>query len=125
MCASCYTLDWQKRNPGRSGNDWLKNNPERARVLRRKGSLKAKYGITPEEYHALWLAQDGKCANPACDFTAESVLENYRMGLKIDHSHATGKIRGLLCTNCNIAIGHALDDVNRLLGLIQYLESPA
>jgi hypothetical protein len=42
--------------------------------------------------------------------------------LGIDHDHKTGKIRGVLCTNCNTAIGLAKDSPDRLRLIIQYLE---
>jgi hypothetical protein len=41
----------------------------------------------------------------------------------IDHDHKTGKIRGLLCYNCNLAIGNAFDDIARLMAMIRYLEA--
>ena len=40
----------------------------------------------------------------------------------VDHDHATGRIRGLLCTHCNVALGAIRDDVGIARRLIEYLE---
>lgn len=64
-----------------------------------------RYGITMEEYRALWLRQGGKCA--ICK-KPERTQRN-RL-LTIDHDHQTGHIRGLLCSQCNRAIGLLQDD---------------
>ncbi len=45
--------------------------------------------------------------------------------MSVDHDHATGKNRGLLCTNCNKVLGHAKDDVTILRRAIAYLEAHA
>ena len=39
----------------------------------------------------------------------------------MDHDHSTGKVRGILCYNCNTAIGHAMDSPERLTSLATYL----
>ena len=39
----------------------------------------------------------------------------------IDHSHETGKVRGLLCHNCNMLLGHSKDNINTLENAIMYL----
>jgi hypothetical protein len=67
------------------------------------------YGITREQYRALWLAQKGVCA--VCrkpERTARNRL------LTIDHDHVTGQVRGLLCSQCNRAIG-LLDDSPKVI----------
>lgn len=69
----------------------------------RKSNLKRKYGITLEQFNAYMLIQNGVCGicgNPP------PVNEN----LHVDHCHATGKIRGLLCKSCNWALGHFRDN---------------
>lgn len=121
LCNSCYTAQWAKAHPdANSGNNWLKRHPEEARLHSRKLNLK-KRGITVEEYDRLWVAQDGRCANQACGFTAPMVMLDYRQGLQADHDHKTGLPRQLLCPSCNRALGHIDDDVPRLRGLIEYL----
>jgi hypothetical protein len=69
------------------------------------------YGITVEEYYTMVEAQDGRCLT--CD--RETTLV-------VDHDHASGVVRGLLCNNCNLALGHANDDPARLRRMAKYLE---
>jgi Recombination endonuclease VII len=75
-----------------------------------------------EKYKAMWEHQKGKCANPFCSYTAAWDATLHKR-LQVDHSHLTGKIRGLLCPSCNKILGHANDNINRLLGLKKYLEN--
>jgi DNA repair exonuclease SbcCD ATPase subunit len=75
------------------------------------------YGITEEEYAALLSAQGGKCAVCGGD-NSSSRLSTH---LFVDHDHKTGKIRGLLCNNCNMALGFARENPDILLKLRAYL----
>jgi hypothetical protein len=73
----------------------------------RGASLKRCYGITTLEYEKMFLEQEGKCK--ICD------RKRYKNGyLYVDHCHQTGKVRGLLCSLCNSALG-MLDDSPILL----------
>ena len=67
--------------------------------------------LTVEEVER--LIAPGQCANPAC--------RSKDRRLCIDHDHGTKKPRGLLCHNCNTALGLLGDDVQIILGLSQYL----
>jgi hypothetical protein len=64
----------------------------------RRHHLKSRYGLTQEQYIVLEAAQGGKCAMCRGD-----QKEGHRF--HIDHDHATGAVRGLLCTRCNMALG--------------------
>ena len=95
---------------------WQKANPEKAKVIRRRTTLKCKYGITPEEWDVLFDSQGKKCA--VCASTATT-----GKGWNTDHDHVTGKVRGILCLHCNTLIGYAKDDIDTLYAAIRYLES--
>ena len=83
----------------------------------RKAQYKFRYGISIEEYDDIYITQQGACA--IC-FTHASELK-YR--LHIDHCHETGKVRGLLCKRCNLAIGFLDEDIDKLNSSIKYLET--
>jgi hypothetical protein len=90
------------------------------KVVTRKGwalQLFKKYGITPEQYAEMWVGQGGLCA---CCEQPEPV-EGRK--LSVDHCHKTGKVRGLLCTSCNVSIGRFQDSIERLERAIQYLRN--
>lgn len=76
--------------------------------------LRRKYALTPEALAAMHTAQAGMCA--ICGGPPD------HRGLVIDHCHATGNVRGLLCNHCNSLLGMARDDVARLRSAIEYLQ---
>lgn len=80
-------------------------------------NIKRKYGISISEYEELLVKQNGVCA--ICKGTKTSSNKNGRFC--VDHDHETGKIRGLLCSNCNTALGLMKDDITRLARAIEYL----
>jgi len=83
------------------------------RELVRAKDRKSKYGITSEEYAAFVEQQNGVCA----------ICEQPDRRIGVDHDHATGKVRGLLCNHCNRALGSFGDDPERLAQAIRYLNS--
>jgi hypothetical protein len=79
--------------------------------------LKRAYGIGYAEYLKMLDAQNGCCAICGTSDTGN------RKAFHVDHCHETGKVRGLLCGNCNSGIGNLRDDVGLLRRAIDYLES--
>lgn len=75
-----------------------------------------KHGITPEQRIEMFNMQEGKCK--ICG-KHQSELKRQ---LLIDHNHITGKVRGLLCNNCNIMIGMSNDNSERLRIAADYLD---
>lgn len=75
-----------------------------------------RYGITFTEYKALLIKQRYRCA--AC----RTDEPGGRGRFHVDHDHETGEVRGLLCTNCNLALGLLKDDVHRVRRLLRYLK---
>lgn len=71
------------------------------------------FGVTQEEYDRMLEAQNGVCA--VCGGS------NKGKGLCVDHDHITGKVRGLLCHKCNLALGMAEDNLETLKNLVTYL----
>jgi len=97
--------------------EWRKNNPEKVRLNWKKQSLRKRYGITLEQYNTLFAKQRGLCA------TCSIHQSQLRRALCVDHDHMTGQIRGLLCDDCNIALGHLRDDKTTLSVMIEYLSN--
>jgi hypothetical protein len=89
---------------------WKLNNPEQVR----ESQLKNLYGITAQEYNTLIEDQSGRCAICSKDFQSSKHTH-------LDHCHLTGKIRGILCSNCNRGIGLLKDSVQILENAVQYL----
>jgi hypothetical protein len=90
------------------------NNPDRARLYDRRRDLRKNYGITEGEYDSMLLGQGGVCA--ICKGAEPSGRR-----LAVDHCHTTGKVRGLLCSRCNPAIGLFNENVANLASAIDYL----
>lgn len=81
--------------------------------------LRRDYGITLVHYNVMFAQQRGLCA--ACG-QSETVKHNGRIRrLSVDHDHTTGLVRGLLCHNCNRAVGLLGDNAERAAALAQYL----
>lgn len=86
-----------------------------APVIRAR-NLRQNYGMTVEDYDAMLEHQDGVCA----------VCKQLPVGaatFQVDHCHATGVVRGILCSNCNLALGLSGDEPDRLRAMAEYLEA--
>ena len=95
----------------------------RCKSCRAKVERTHKYNITENEIEQLAAKQQHCCA--ICN-KPETSLNNKRtivQNLAIDHCHKTGKVRGLLCSNCNIAIGKFKEDIDLLNSAIKYLKN--
>ncbi len=75
------------------------------------------YGLTGVAYDNLLAHQGGRCA--ICLRPPEADKE-----LHVDHDHASGAVRGLLCRMCNKGLGHFEDEIERMTRAIQYLAEP-
>jgi hypothetical protein len=84
---------------------------------RSKKHRKKRYGVDHEQYLQMIESQKNSCAicgskNPGRN------MNNWN----IDHCHETGKVRGLLCHNCNAGLGHFKDSIDNLKNAIKYLK---
>ncbi|MFX0021130.1 MAG: endonuclease VII domain-containing protein [Candidatus Hermodarchaeota archaeon] len=77
-----------------------------------------RYSITKEDYEKMLLDQKEKCL--ICGRNFSEIL--FPQNTHIDHDHKTGKIRGLLCNNCNVILGNAFDNPLILIRAIEYLQ---
>lgn len=116
MCNACYVKARYDNDPAyrearlATAKAWHAAHPERVAAITRKSKSKAcpvkkrdyllrkKYGITVEDYAELLAAQGGVCA--ICEQEPSDGMQ-----LHVDHCHATGVVRGLLCFQCNWYLG--------------------
>lgn len=93
---------------------WRRNNPEKAAASSRRRDLR-RYGLTPEQYDELAEAQGFVCALcfEACPTGKQ---------LAVDHDHASGRVRGLLCRTCNAGLGSLKDSPELLRRAADYLD---
>jgi hypothetical protein len=111
--------EWYRKNK-KKVYDLNKRNrtskPDQYKASGRRTRLKRTYSITPEAVDSMLKEQGSGCAICGTrDFGPR--------GSNIDHCHETGKVRGLLCINCNQALGKFKDDTSLLKKAIEYLEN--
>jgi hypothetical protein len=101
-CRECHKLycnaNWHAKTP-------IEKQASRVRTM---------YGMDPQDYIAMHEQQAGKCAVCQNEPTTQR-------GLHLDHCHETGAIRGLLCHNCNVALGCFNDSPALMMRAIKYL----
>lgn len=96
-----------------SVKEWQQANPHKRKSQRLK-----KYGMTTAEFSDLMTAQGGECA--ICGHQDMSIRNFFPV---VDHCHNSGKVRGLLCMNCNQGIGKFKDDPELLRRAAEYILS--
>ena len=110
-CKECHA--------GRSKKYFRENN---GKALRAKYKRKYRYGLSQDDYDALFSKQGGVCAICRQPETKKSTaLDGGVCSLAVDHDHETNKVRGLLCHSCNIAIGNMRDDPLIAMSATKYL----
>lgn len=122
VCRNCYALHQHHEWGGEDKKRLYHSNPDsrektlqkNARWERRHGykvknkdriymrNVRKKYGLSNVDYEALLQIQGGRCA--ICWTHNSRLAEGER--LQVDHSHATGEVRGLLCAGCNKMLGY-------------------
>jgi hypothetical protein len=101
--------------------EWGKRNPDAIKRADRKKTLKARYGISIEQYDAILKAQNGGCG--VCGRPERTVQRagSPIQNLAVDHDHETKRIRGLLCQPCNRALGNMGDSLEGVMRFVDYL----
>jgi len=107
--------DAQKQADLERGRKYREENRELLIERRRIRRLELKYGLTPEQYAALFDTQ-GRCCS-----ICKSPTPGRKSEWHVDHCHASGKVRGILCACCNVMLGQAKDNEYTLFEAIAYL----
>lgn len=116
LCARRRVIVWQKKNPKRFRAN-VKRYKQASPLVQRASHLRLTYGITLEEQEQMRKAQVGLCA------ICRKKLPPSGRGMNIDHDHATGRVRGLLCGPCNVGLARFRDSTDLLQRAIAYLEA--
>jgi hypothetical protein len=87
----------------------------------RNRHLKATYGLSQEDVDRMAADQNNACGICGCHITSAYTGDQNKT-VHVDHSHATGQVRGLLCHHCNKAIGNFKENITTLRNAIAYLQ---
>jgi NMD protein affecting ribosome stability and mRNA decay len=104
-CAAEETREWRKTK----STEFLKDS-----------YYKRTYGISLEEFNLMWDNQKGRCK--ICEVTLQT-RSHSPDSVVVDHCHTTGKVRGLLCNECNRGLGYYHDNPIALRKAAEYLEN--
>lgn len=118
MPSAVYLRTWRKNNPGKNAGyvrtyELSHVRPKRSKAHNRKRTLKRKYNMTPNDWGVLFASQGYACASCRTLLPGRS--------WDTDHNHQTGKIRGILCHKCNVALG-VIENTMLVSQLELYLE---
>lgn len=102
---------------------YISNKPKRLEQTKEYYLLKGKdktlqkmYGISLNDYYEMLESQGGGCA--ICGRHYSNKRSSF---LSVDHNHKSGRVRGLLCSRCNKALGLLNEDFTLLVNAIQYI----
>ena len=112
VCSAALYKSWRLSNPEAYKAHTLRSNRKHGR----SNHLRYTYDMSVEDYDSLVQKQNGVCA--IC-----KEPERRHPHLLVDHNHETGKVRGLLCDNCNKGLGHFKDNLGKLLKAVGYLQT--
>lgn len=97
----------------RKQREYYESRKEQKQEIRRRNHLKRKYGLSPEDYEAMRSQTAGAC----------QICGKPQKKLLVDHDHATGRVRGLLCKTCNWGLGQFYDSPELLMKAVDYLDA--
>lgn len=112
MCQRCYHRWWRGSKLTTEAPAPSVAHLRGNQSLHRHHRLRKDYGINGEDYDAMLAEQDGACA--ICGAESQASLD-------VDHDHDTGRVRGLLCRQCNVMLGFARDNATILRRAASYV----
>jgi hypothetical protein len=98
----------------------LKYNKNLSAEYKKDGQLKTKYGINYNIFTNMLESQNYKCQ--ICETELKQGKISNGGNCAVDHCHKTFAVRGLLCNNCNLGLGHFMDDIDLMQKAIKYLK---
>ena len=118
-CKQCKTKSskkWYKQNREKK----LNYNKNLSKEYKKNGQLKAKYGIDYNTFQNMLESQKYKCL--ICETELKQGKISDGGNCAVDHCHKTSEVRGLLCSHCNLGLGHFMDNVDLMQKAIKYLK---
>ncbi len=112
-CSADAQRVWRRKQP-----DYDKLRYQAVKTETRERHLIRKYGVSLADYESMLSAQGGRCCICLCEPSSQA-----HGVFHVDHCHATGRVRGLLCRGCNHVLGHLKDDPSALRRAIAYLRA--
>jgi hypothetical protein len=106
-----------KECQNKATNTWHSLHPEKTQRIVRRSKLKLTFDLTLEHFEDMLEAQCYCCAICGID------IDDSRQDFSVDHNHANGKVRGLLCGECNSGLGMFKDNQQSLQKAIDYLNN--
>ena len=116
-CIECGDFVKSYKKFDKRVNKYYESRSARCGVCER---LKQKYGITRKDRDEMYAEQDGKCV--ICKDNLTFAWNHSKASAAVDHCHTSGKVRGLLCMNCNMGLGKFQDNPEFLRNAADYLE---
>ncbi len=114
-----YIKRWQKENPEYL-KEYRQKHKEKIKELCKKAHLKKFYNLSLEDYNEMVKQQNNKCA--ICGNEETNTHKGNSVNLSLDHNQKTGKVRELLCKDCNVTLGNLKEDISLFYKCIEYLE---
>ena len=115
---NAYKKEWRNKNKHKAKEYYEKVYKfKEDKNKTRDNRFKRTYGISLDDYNQMLIDQKGCC------LICEKHASELNKSLAIDHCHKTGKIRGLLCSRCNVGIGLLEEDLKIFENCIKYLKN--
>lgn len=114
ICKECRkqeSKDWYAQNKDRK-----KEISQKYRHIKKDKDLQSTYGIDLATYYKMLDEQNHQCK------ICSAHQDTLKRAMCVDHDHATGKVRGLLCDTCNRSLGLLKDNVDTMLRAVKYLQ---
>lgn len=124
---NAYHRQWHKNHPEKRAEYRRRrieeeresvSNEERAKREYKSKNRWKQYGLTNEQFHELLTGQDDRCAICFRQITLDA---DAKLRPHVDHDHASGRVRGLLCGRCNVGLGMFGDDLEIIEQAQRYL----
>lgn len=119
QCVECHRKQQLERYHNLSDNIKIERRTKNRETLGKdyfkRHRLNKQYNLTLEEFDFMYESQNGKC------YICEKKISGREV--KVDHNHLTGKVRKLLCHNCNTSLGLLNEDVKIFEKCIEYLKT--